>query len=231
MAFYGQQIYAETLRSSNFMVDESFVGGGGQVQSSSTNFKTDSAIGDVGVGSSTSTNFQTESGYVTTSDPALTFIVPTSNVSFGQLSASATAKATTTFQVINYTSYGYAVTIHGSTPSNGGHNLTPISPAGPSQQGVEQFGLNLRANNGFAPTPPILGADPIAGTTASSFGAAATGYNTANTYHYASGDVIATAPKTSGQTNFTISYIVNASTITPGGGYAGSLTLVCTGTY
>ena len=62
-------------------------------------------------------------------------------------------------------------------------------------------------------------------------GAAASNYNTANNFRYNGGETIASAPKTSGQTNYTISYIVNAATTTPGGSYSGNQTLVCTGTY
>jgi hypothetical protein len=97
-----------------------------------------------------------------------------------------------------------------------------MSSAATSQVGVEQYGINLVANT----LPTSFGANPISG-----FGVAASGYNTLNNYKYVSGDMIASAPKSSAQTNFTISYIVNASTTTAGGTYTGSQTLVCTGTY
>lgn len=217
-----QQVYAETLRSPNFTVDESFVGGGGQVQGSSTNFRTDSAVGEAGIGSSISPSFETNSGYVTSGDPALTFMVNTTTINFGALSTSATSTANSTFSVINYTSYGYAVQTIGSPPKTGNYNLSGMTSAGPSQTGTEQYGINLRSNI----SPVSFGGNPFGG-----FGAAATGYNTANNFKYVEGDVIASAPKSSGQTDFTISYIVNASSTTRGGTYTGSQSLVCTGTY
>lgn len=215
-------VYAEPFTSSNFRIDESFVGGGGDVDSSSANFKADSAIGNVGVGESSSTNFQTQSGYVTTNDPALTFIVNSTSINFGSLSTSATATGTSTFSVINYTSYGYVIQSISPPPKTGNYTLTGMGSAGVSQTGVEQFGINLIANI----SPINQGAGPSGG-----FGVAATGYDTANNYKYVAGDIIASAPKSSGQTNFTMSYIVNASNTTAGGSYTGNQILVCTGTY
>jgi hypothetical protein len=220
---------AEILKSPNFEIDESFVGGGGDVQSSSPNFKSDSAIGVVGIGdsaSSGSNSYQTSSGYVTTSDPALTFVVPSANINLGALSTSATATSTSTFKVINYTSYGYIVQLASNPPKTGSHTLTAM-PSGLSQTGVEQFGINLVHNT----SPISLGTNPVAGTTAASNGVAAAGYNSTNNYKYAFGDTIASAPKSSGETDFTIAYIVNAANTTPGGTYSGTINLVCTGTY
>ncbi len=51
------------------------------------------------------------------------------------------------------------------------------------------------------------------------------------TMNVRAGDIIASAPKTSARTDFTLSYIVNASNATAGGTYSGRMTLVCTGTY
>ncbi len=216
------EVFAETLRSPNFTIDESFVGGGGQVEGSSTNFKARDAIGEAGVGDSSSTNFQTNSGYITTNDPALTFVVNTTTINFGALSTSATATANSTFSVINYTSYGYAVQTVGPPPQTGSYTLTGMSTAGPSQTGVEQYGINLRANT----SPVAFGGNPLGG-----FGTAASGYALPDNFKYIAGDTIASAPKSSGQTDYTISYIVNASSNTRGGTYTGIQSLVCTGTY
>ncbi len=219
--------YADSLVSPNFRVDESFVGGGGDVQGSSPNFKSDSAVGSVGVGDTSSPSFTSETGPITTSDPALTFSVSGTAINFGALSTSATATGNSSFSVKNYTSYGYIIQVVGSPPKTGSYALAGMSTSGVSQQGVEQFGINLVHN-----TSPInFGTNPTAGTTAAQFGTASSGYSTPNNYKYINGDTVASAPKSSGQTDFTISYIVNASTTTAGGVYTGALTLVCTGTY
>lgn len=214
--------------SPNYRIEEDFIGGGGLIDSNSPNYSGQDAIGETGVGNSLGTNYQINSGYETTNEPRLSFTVNTSSVNFGSLSISSTATATSTFSVLNYTSHGYIVITSGSPPSNGSYTLANMSTTGVSQQGVEQFGINLKANT----SPTSFGAEAIQvpdGTF--SFGEAAANYNTANNYRYVAGESIARSVKTSGQTNYTVSYIVNASTTTAGGGYSGGQTLICIGTY
>lgn len=215
----------DPLQSSHYKFDESVVGGGGLTQENSGNYQLGEFIGDLAVGNSQSSNFQLNSGYVTTSDPALTFIVDNSAISFGSFSATAATTATSTFQVIDYTSYGYIVQIIGTPPTNGTHVITAMSTTDVSQAGVEQFGINLVANT----SPTAVGADPNNGSFG--VGQAATNYNTANHYRYVSGETIAVGPKSSGNTIYTISYLVNVNALTIGGQYTSSQTLVCVGTY
>ncbi len=219
-------VHAETLRSNNYSVDESFIGGGGLITEQSANFQAAESIGDVGVGNSASTSFQTSSGYTTTNDPALTFGIISGTPTFNDLSPTAASTATSQFFATNYTSFGYAVQIIGSPPANNGRAL-PAMSAGPSQAGVEQYGINLVANT----SPVSVGANPDNGNPSFGFGVAATGYNTANSYQYVNGAIIATAPKSSGQTIYTISYLANVTSVTPGGVYQTGHTLICTGTY
>jgi hypothetical protein len=214
--------------SNSYRIEEDFIGGGGLIEESSASYKALESIGDIGVGDSSSSNYQSSSGFTTTNDPTLTFTVNTSSINFGALSTSATATATSTFSVINYTSHGYVVTPVSQPPKTGNYVLAGMTATGPSQTGQEQFGINLRANT----SPVSFGADPVQVPDNSfSFGAAATGYNSPNNFRYIAGETIAAAPKSSGQTNYTISYIVNASTTTAGGTYSGTQELVCTGTY
>lgn len=217
--------YADSLKSAHYQIDESFVGGSGLVQSNSAHYQEGESIGDTGIGNSASTNYQTNSGYTTTNDPALSFAVNTSSANFGSFSPSAAATTTSTFQVSNYTSYGYVVQIVGNAPSNGSHTLSAMSTTGPSQAGVEQFGINLVANT----SPVSFGANPAQGIAGA--GVAASNYNTSNNYRYVSGETVATAPKSSGVTTYTISYLVNVGSRTPGGQYTSNQVLVCTGTY
>jgi len=94
--------------------------------------------------------------------------------------------------------------------------------------GTEQFGMNLVANT----SPTTFGANPVQ-TPDSSFssGAAASNYDTANNFRYVAGETIAYASESSGLTDYTISYIINAANTTAGGTYSGAQTLVCVGTY
>jgi hypothetical protein len=221
-------LWAFAANSTHYQINESVLGGTGSINGSSTNYKALSSVGAPAVGgqypaggNSSSTNYQINGGYVTTHDPALSFAVNGgTSINFGSLSTATTSTATSTFDVIDYTSYGYIVQIAGTPPQSGSHTLAAMSGSA-STIGTEQFGINLKAN-----TIPSVGANASGG-----LGVAASGYSTANSYKYNNGDTIASAPKSSAQTNFTVSYIVNAAPTTPGGTYTGALTLICTGTY
>lgn len=219
---------SQAQSSTNYKIQEDFVGGGGLPQSSSTNYNAQDTTGANAVGNSVGSAYQAQSGATTTADPTLTFSVNTASVSLGSLSTSITRTGTATFNVLNYTSYGYVVQILGSPPNNGAHTLTNMSSPASSSINTEQFGINLVANT----SPTTFGANPAqVPDNTFSFGAAASGYDATNTYKYVSGNTIASATKTSGQTNYTISYIANISNSTPGGSYSGNQVIVCTGTY
>ena len=63
------------------------------------------------------------------------------------------------------------------------------------------------------------------------FGSAATNYDTPNFYRYVDGATIASAPKSSGVTIYTLTYLVNVGSLTPGGIYSSNQTLIVIGTY
>lgn len=231
--------------SSNFRLDESEVGGAGDFDSSSGSFRlqpsTDdggSTLGETATGNATSGNFQSDAGFNTTGQPALGLAVSAGFIDLGALSTSVSSTATASFSVRNYTSYGYVVQVVGSSPTNAGHPLTPLTTDTTSQVGQEQFGINLRANS-----TPNVGADPVPDTLlpAYSFGVAGDGitgvfgstrpYTIPNKFRYASGETVASSPKSSGVTTFTLSFLANISSTTPGGKYTGNLDIVATGTY
>jgi hypothetical protein len=217
--------YADTLQSPNYKFDESSIGSGGLVQSSSTNYQTRDALGDTAIGNSTSANYQIESGSKTTSEPTLSFAVNNASANFGSFTASGASTATATFSVSDYTSYGYVVQLFGNAPSNGAHTLSAMGTTTASHAGTEQFGLNLVANT----SPTSLGANPNHGQFG--FGSATTNYGTSNVYRFVTGETIASAPKSSGLTTYTMSYIVNVASLTPGGQYTSDQVIICTGTY
>ena len=218
-------VAAEVPKSTNYQFDETSIGSGGMLQSSSTSFSVTDGVGDIGIGNSSSSNFNLIAGSHTTHDPTLAFIVNQATP-FGIFSATSTATSTATFSVLNYTSYGYVVQIYGNPPSHNGHVIHAMDITGTSQPGIEQFGINLVANT----SPKSFGANPDNGLFG--FGSVAgTEYAAANNFRYVSGEVIAAAPKESGQTNYTISYIVNVASLTPGGTYSSNQSLIVTGTY
>lgn len=225
LASAGPVLADAPLKSTNYEIDESVIGNGGLTQESSANFQAGENIGDTATGNTASSNFQVNAGYHTTGDPTLAFTITTASADFGQFSAAAAATATAGFTVSNYTSYGYAVQIIGNPPTNGSHSLSALASTTTSQVGTEQFGINLMANT----SPISFGANPDNGNFG--FGSATSNYGTANNYRYVSGESIAHAAKTSGLTIYTISYLVNVSSVTPGGSYSTQETLICTGTY
>jgi hypothetical protein len=219
---------AQTLQSPGYQIEESYVGPGGLLESNSNTYQGTSTAGDITVGESSSTNYRQQGGFNTTSDPRLSVVIDTATVNFGALSTSVATTRTSTFSVLNYTSHGYSVYTIGSPPSNSGHTLSGMTPAGASQVGTEQYGINLKANT----SPTTFGANPVQVPSSDfSYGAAATNYNTANNFRYVAGEKIAEATQSSGQTNYTISYIVNVATTTPGGSYTGSQSIVVVATY
>jgi hypothetical protein len=221
--------------SNNFRIDESFIGPGGNLDSSSTSFQLQSgqqSLGNIGVGSGASSSFQVQNGLITTPDPTLSCVINTASVPLGSFSTAVTASGTATFSVLNYTSYGYVVSVIGNPPSTSGHTLTNLGSNAGSSVNTEQFGINLTTNNVPTASPSVFGLDPVQQPDNSfSFGNIAANYDTSNSFRYNNGETIASATKSSGQTDYTISYIVNVSNSTPGGTYTGDQAIVCTGTY
>lgn len=227
LAVFGStnNVHAGTQQSSstNYGVSEVNFGSGGDLHDCSTNYCAKTSVGELTQGNTASTNYQAQAGFNTDRNELLEVSVSSSIINLGTLSASSTKTGTGTFSVRTYLSSGYIVTIKGNAPTNssGGHQLTPMSTADISRTGVEQFGLNLMAN-----TTPAVGANPVEVPDSTfSFGAAATGYNTANTFKFTSGDTIASSSKSSGTTNYTMSVIENSATSTPAGVYKTNLVI------
>lgn len=224
------------LQSTHYEFTEDTIGSNGMLQSSSPNYQVNLSAGDPAIGNTASTNYQVEAGSKTTGDPALTVIVNNGSANFGQFSATGTATATSTFSVVDYTSYGYSVFIAGSAPADGSNSITPMAATAPPTPGTNQFGINLVANT----SPSSFGALPVQKPD-SSFGSGTvdsttcskitTGYDTPNQFKFIDGDSIAASCKSSGETDYTISYIVDVSALMPGGQYAGSQEIICVATY
>jgi hypothetical protein len=220
-------VLADAPQSSHYRFDEGTVGTSGYLNASSQNYQSTSAAGDLGVGNSASTGYQIEAGSKTTSDPTLSFSITNGAINFGSFSPSVAATANVGFSVSNYSSYGYIVQLVGTPPtsSSGGHTIAPLASTDSSRPGVEQFGANLVANT----SPISFGANPDNGQFG--FGSATANYSTSNQFRFVSGETIAQSVKSSGLTNYTLSYIVNVNSLTPGGTYASKQTLLITGTF
>lgn len=214
--------------SANYSTREYYFGTGGDTNLNSAHYNARSATGALGVDNSFSTTYGVNPGTITPDEPYIEFVVNASNVNLGQQTTGATTTGTATFYVKCFVSNGYVVRNASPAPTYAGHTLASPSSAVAPAVGTEQFGINLVANT----SPSTFGADPVQIPSGSySFGTAAAGYNTTNLYKYVNGDVVAQSTKSSGETDYTISYILNISTVTPAGLYTMNHILVATGTY
>jgi hypothetical protein len=234
-----------TFSSSNYSVVESEAGASGYLDGLSSSYRLSPNIDDGGVtlgesagGNSSSTNYQTNSGFSTSAQPTLTLVVDTAAVDLGILSTGAAHVGSATFHVMNYTSYGYVVQVIGPPPTYGARQLTALTTDTASAAGTEQFGINLRANT----SPSSVGADPVQVPGSNfSYGVAGDGitgtygtsrpYTIPNQYRYVSGEVVASSPKSTGQTDYTVSFMANIANTTPSGTYTGGMSIVATGTF
>ncbi len=145
----------------------------------------------------------------------------------GVVSPHTTGTANDTIKVLSYLSSGYVLQIVGTPPSQGTHTLTALTTPSTSQPGTEQFGMNLAAN-----TTPAIGANPVqVPSSAFAFGYATTNYDQADLFTYNNNDIIAKSNSSSGETDYTLSIIMNVSSVTPGGQYSGTYSAVAVPTF
>lgn len=224
-------VFAQQSSSSNYQVNEVFFGAGGVANACSATYCSKQAAGEIAAGNTAGAAFRAQAGFNTDRQPYLAFSVAGGSTDLGTLSTIATATTTATFAVKTYLASGYTVQLVSDPPTNNGstaHQMTaPSTPASPAI-GVEQFGLNLVANT----SPQTFGAPPVQVPDSTfSYGAVASGYDQPNKYKYVKGDAIAQSTKSSGETDYTASFIYNISDLTPDGLYTFNGTLVATSTY
>jgi hypothetical protein len=227
----GGLAYANTVpqsSSSNYSVNEVFMGSGGSLDSCSGSYCSKQSLGELGVGNTASSSYQAQAGFNTDREPFLEFIVSNTNLNLGVLTSSAAKTANATFSVKTYLASGYVVKHTAPGPTNGSYVMNGLTTPTASAPGTEQFGINLVANT----SPTNFGANPSQSPDVTfSHGQVASGYNTPNQYKYVRDDNIAYSDESSGQTNYTISYMFNVSNLTAGGEYVFRHVLVATSTY
>jgi hypothetical protein len=145
-----------------------------------------------------------------------------SSVSLGSLTPSTTGSGTSQIGAATNAGSGYAVTVTGTTLTSGGNTITALASPTASTQGTEQFGMNLVAN-----TTPAVGQAPDGSGTAT----AASGYGTANSFKFVSGDTVASKVSSDDFRRFTVAYVANVANTTEPGAYQTALTYVCTATF
>ena len=219
---------APQAASSRYQVNEVFFGSGGALHNCSTNYCSKQALGETAVGNTASTSYQAQTGFNSDRYPFLEFVVSNTNLDIGTLTSTAAKTATATFSVKSYLSSGYIVKQTSPGPTNGTFVLTGLTTPTASSVGSEQFGINLVANT----SPATFGSGPVQNPGSTySHGQVAAGYNTANLFKYVKDDTIAYSDVSSGETDYTISYMFNVSNLTAGGTYTLRHVLVATATF
>lgn len=226
-----------SMTSSSFSVVESQLGANGSFNQGSTNFSLSpniddggSSLGESTVGNSSSTNFQSNAGFNTTAQAGLSFVITSGNVNLGVLSTGSANTGTATFNVRDYTSSGYMVTMVGSAPSISGHTLSALASDTSSSPGTEQFGVNMVVN-GAVPGSANASCQAAGFCFGVSGDGSTSNYIQTNKFRFNSGEVVASGPKSSGETDYTMSFLANMGTLTPAGAYQGNVTLIATGSY
>jgi len=216
-------VAADTTSSDHYKASETHFGTGADLQDCSSTYCAKLSVGDTTVGNSNSTTyFSALFGSGNTDQPLLEVITESGAQNLGVLDTTHTATATRIIKVRSYLSSGYTIQITGNPPTQGTHQLNTISTPSTSHAGAEQFGINMVAN-----TSPNLGSDPVqVPTSSTSYGYAADDYATSNLFKYVNGDIVARSDRSSGETDFTLSMIINVSNNTPAGHYDGSYSAV-----
>lgn len=143
-------------------------------------------------------------------------------IELGQLLTTHTSSGQSQMVIATNAKNGYSITATGNTLTSGNNTIPPLSVDSPSQAGVSQFGINLRAN-----TNPAVGEDP----SGPGNGLPTTNYDQPNLYHYADGDVVATNNTVEDGRKFTVSYVTDISKSQPAGVYASTFTYVASSNF
>ncbi len=219
--------------SASYGVDETFFGSGGTLDDTcSATYCAKQSLGETAAGNSGSASYQIQAGNNTNRDNYIEFKVNAASTNVGVLSTGSAAYTTGTFSVKAYLASGYTVVNASPGPQYASHTLANMTTPGVSTPGTEQFGINLVANNTGCGAPNNFGADPAqAPDSTFGFGQVMSGYDTCGQFKYNNHDTIAYSNSSSGETDYTISYLFNISPVTPAGHYNFDHVLVATATY
>lgn len=220
---FGNTSRAETSSSGNYQATEVEFGAGGELDSCSGEYCAQASIGSLDGGQATSNSFsasfdQLDDG----SEPVLEVIIEPGESNLGVLTTEVTATKTTKVKIRSYMSSGYTLHLFGEIPRYQEHKLKALIVPTESTPGIEQFGINVVAN-----TSPSVGANPVHVPSGEiSFGYPSEDYGQQNLYKYINGDEIARSDVETGQTDFTISMVVNISNLTPAGHFVSDFSAV-----
>lgn len=213
--------------STNYQVYNTVFGAGGEVEACSDNYCSRQSVGNTAVGDTESANYKARAGSVYSEDALLEVMIDGEIANLGIVSVDATATAASEVSVRSYLSSGYVIQLVGGAPKISAHTITNLATPAAAQPGVEQFGINVVAN-----TSPLVGANPSQFPDSTfAYGEADPDYDTPNLFAFNEGDIIAGSNVSSGQTNYTVSFIMNVSPNTPAGLYTSTMYAIVVPTY
>lgn len=154
---------------------------------------------------------------------SMTFTLGATSVALGALSSSAVTSGTHTVTLATNAASGLTLSYSGTTLTSGGNTITAMSTAAASSVGTEQFGINAKDN-----ATPNVGAE-CSGT--APIAAAATGYSTADSFKFVTGETVISSAGGINSTSCTISYIANILGSTEAGSYTTTLTYNATANF
>jgi len=154
---------------------------------------------------------------------SMSFSLGATSVALGTLSTSAVASSSHTVILATNAASGLVLTYSGVTLTSSGNTITAMSTAAASSVGTEQFGINAKDN-----ATPNVGAE-CSGT--APIAAAATGYSTADSFKFVTGETIISSAAGINSTSCTLSYIANIAGATEAGSYTTTLTYTATATF
>ena|GEM_PF-5677979 len=193
------------MSSTNYRIDQSFVGSGGTRESSS-NYQVLETVGDIGTGTSSSGNYRLRAGYLSnTQDASLTFSVSTSSLNLGSITPSAVSSASHTMTVATDMTRGYVITAQADGLFRSGPNSIPFVADGTVTAGSAEYGARFTGGLGVHPAGDI-GLAPL--TTVTTY-----------TDNVAGGDTT------------TATYRASAAPSTQPGSYASTTTYIATATF
>jgi hypothetical protein len=137
------------------------------------------------------------------------------SIDLGNLSANQANSGQSQFSTGTNSPTGYAVYALGTTMTSGNNVIAALASPSASFAGVNQFGINLRANSS-----PVSGQDPAGAGVATP----TPNYDIPNFFMFNNGDMIASSNFPSNYNRMTVSYLVNVSSADPSGVYSTTIT-------
>ena len=141
----------------------------------------------------------------------------------GELGEDLTLTAQSQMAVGTNATNGFAITVNGNPLTAGTNVIDGVPSPSESEQGVNQFGINLVENDGLNVGANPEGTSMTASPTAD--------YGMMDRYTYRTGDVVAASSAVSLMQKFTVSYMVNSSPNLRAGAYTTTINYIASGRF